>query len=110
LCFFFQAEDGIRDFHVTGVQTCALPILAQEAVRAPLLEAYLHDEPGLDPARIGNRLRLARRRPLLRGSQALGHGGELALAEAAEIGRASCRERVEDPADAASCKKKQQGR
>src|SRR5690606_6176572 len=25
--FFFQAEDGIRDFHVTGVQTCALPIL-----------------------------------------------------------------------------------
>src|SRR5690606_12826652 len=30
--FFFQAEDGIRDFHVTGVQTCALPILAQEIV------------------------------------------------------------------------------
>src|SRR5690606_39795020 len=27
-CFFFQAEDGIRDFHVTGVQTCALPILS----------------------------------------------------------------------------------
>src|SRR5690606_174166 len=26
LCLFFQAEDGIRDFHVTGVQTCALPI------------------------------------------------------------------------------------
>src|SRR5690606_21679936 len=25
---FFQAEDGIRDFHVTGVQTCALPIYA----------------------------------------------------------------------------------
>src|SRR5690606_41166777 len=25
--FFFQTEDGIRDFHVTGVQTCALPIL-----------------------------------------------------------------------------------
>src|SRR5690606_41103185 len=24
--FFFQAEDGIRDFHVTGVLTCALPI------------------------------------------------------------------------------------
>src|SRR5690606_39874771 len=24
--FFFQAEDGIRAFHVTGVQTCALPI------------------------------------------------------------------------------------
>src|SRR2546426_3898817 len=27
LCFFFQAEDGIRDYKVTGVQTCALPIL-----------------------------------------------------------------------------------
>src|SRR5690606_39693219 len=27
--FFFQAEDGIRDFHVTGVQTCALPIFPQ---------------------------------------------------------------------------------
>src|SRR5690606_39671963 len=25
--FFFQGEDGIRAFHVTGVQTCALPIL-----------------------------------------------------------------------------------
>src|SRR5439155_16602307 len=29
LFFFFQAEDGIRDGHVTGVQTCALPILLQ---------------------------------------------------------------------------------
>src|SRR5690606_39931595 len=29
LAFFFQAEDGIRAFHVTGVQTCALPIYAQ---------------------------------------------------------------------------------
>src|SRR6266850_6770820 len=26
ICFFFQAEDGIRDYKVTGVQTCALPI------------------------------------------------------------------------------------
>src|SRR5947208_14514888 len=26
MCFFFQAEDGIRDDLVTGVQTCALPI------------------------------------------------------------------------------------
>src|SRR5699024_11891195 len=33
--FFFQAEDGIRDRNVTGVQTCALPILtrAQNQVR-----------------------------------------------------------------------------
>src|SRR5687768_18193998 len=28
--FFFQAEDGIRDVAVTGVQTCALPILRHE--------------------------------------------------------------------------------
>src|SRR5438445_1427368 len=33
--FFFQAEDGIRDIGVTGVQTCALPIsLDREKVRA----------------------------------------------------------------------------
>src|SRR5688572_14576253 len=33
-CFFFQAEDGIRDLTVTGVQTCALPIsLRRGAVR-----------------------------------------------------------------------------
>src|SRR6266496_5220325 len=31
--FFFQAEDGIRDLYVTGVQTCALPISAVDAVR-----------------------------------------------------------------------------
>src|SRR5206468_7359292 len=36
-CFFFQAEDGIRDLIVTGVQTCALPILRsyQFAVSTP---------------------------------------------------------------------------
>src|SRR5205807_5037473 len=28
--FFFQAEDGIRDYKVTGVQTCALPIYSRE--------------------------------------------------------------------------------
>src|SRR5712692_10715829 len=31
MCFFFQAEDGIRDGTVTGVQTCALPILPHRA-------------------------------------------------------------------------------
>src|SRR5699024_11218790 len=30
--FFFQAEDGIRDRNVTGVQTCALPILLSEVI------------------------------------------------------------------------------
>src|SRR5437763_8358084 len=29
-CFFFQADDGIRDTSVTGVQTCALPISAPQ--------------------------------------------------------------------------------
>src|SRR5690606_7964809 len=48
LFFFFQAEDGIRDFHVTGVQTCALPILnilgnAQEGNFHLLRQAMLHD-------------------------------------------------------------------
>src|SRR5690606_40732514 len=36
--FFFQAEDGIRDFHVTGVQTCALPI-SPSAARTSWREA-----------------------------------------------------------------------
>src|SRR5271165_5801850 len=35
--FFFQAEDGIRDFHVTGVQTYALPI--SSATSGPSREA-----------------------------------------------------------------------
>src|SRR5439155_7053351 len=35
-CFFFQAEDGIRDGHVTGVQTCALPISSLPDSRAPI--------------------------------------------------------------------------
>src|SRR5690606_40078369 len=33
--FFFQAEDGIRDFHVTGVQTCALPICYHAEIDRP---------------------------------------------------------------------------
>src|SRR2546422_3677092 len=32
--FFFQAEDGIRDVAVTGVQTCALPILMESGDRS----------------------------------------------------------------------------
>src|SRR2546430_12425041 len=31
IVFFFQAEDGIRDLTVTGVQTCALPICTRKA-------------------------------------------------------------------------------
>src|SRR5207302_4358488 len=35
--FFFQAEDGIRDFHVTGVQTCALPISPSVLLSVPVV-------------------------------------------------------------------------
>src|SRR5690554_7977872 len=38
LCVFFQAEDGIRDGDVTGVQTCALPILAPSPYSSCLME------------------------------------------------------------------------
>src|SRR6266576_5150375 len=43
ILFFFQAEDGIRDLYVTGVQTCALPILppGRFAIQAPRFLANL---------------------------------------------------------------------
>src|SRR3712207_4319126 len=47
--FFFQAEDGIRDIGVTGVQTCALPIYKLGIIRA-LLRTY----PGLPFVLIGD--------------------------------------------------------
>src|SRR5215204_6499747 len=70
--FFFQAEDGIRDHCVTGVQTCALPISCGASVIRP-------------PANTGSKA----------GAQNFALGRvrmELTLAQ--EIGRASCRERV----------------
>src|SRR6266850_6025319 len=42
--FFFQAEDGIRDYKVTGVQTCALPISYEEKLPACLA---CHGEQGI---------------------------------------------------------------
>src|SRR5256885_4973626 len=39
--FLFQAEDGIRDYKVTGVQTCALPISVAESSIAPQKPALL---------------------------------------------------------------------
>src|SRR5690606_40060957 len=56
--FFFQAEDGIRALHVTGVQTCALPIFAGQAVAEDpgqghvRLEGSLARGVGLRPARL----------------------------------------------------------
>src|SRR2546427_11111380 len=42
--FFFQAEDGIRDLTVTGVQTCALPISQQVRTSADLLASATQSE------------------------------------------------------------------
>src|SRR2546426_12138425 len=55
--FFFQAEDGIRDYKVTGVQTCALPISRSRrpprrrggpSSREPVVEAQVRPHPGGD--------------------------------------------------------------
>src|SRR5690606_40682236 len=44
--FFFTAEDGIRDFHVTGVQTCALPIYQVARAFFPIrLARWNHQAP-----------------------------------------------------------------
>src|SRR5688500_19826752 len=45
--FFFQAEDGIRDYKVTGVQTCALPILKRAGATHLLVEANARELPNL---------------------------------------------------------------
>src|SRR5437660_6536054 len=58
--FFFQAEDGIRDGHVTGVQTCALPICDRGA-RARSGASRGSSLPGSAPGRRGS-LEAARRR------------------------------------------------
>src|SRR5207249_8410732 len=85
-CFFFQAEDGIRDRNVTGVQTCALPIsclLDADSTRrwSLILGCGLAIIAPLAANRLAP-LRLHLHVPLL-------------LLASAEIGRASCRERVE---------------
>src|SRR5476649_678480 len=56
LCFFFQAEDGIRGHCVTGVQTCALPIYADAICSAIAYAAFkeLRGEHGYVAARCGN--------------------------------------------------------
>src|SRR5258708_14497641 len=91
LClFFFQAEDGIRDDLVTGVQTCALPILTASITRQGFCHAGFC-QAGLlirrprgrgDPYRGIDRW--SRMVDALRQTKAFGY----------EIGRASCRERV----------------
>src|SRR5690606_40975172 len=67
---FFQAEDGIRDFHVTGVQTCALPILRSAEGSSPRQStAVVRDGQGSTRAERA-RGRTARRRPVGKGARA----------------------------------------
>src|SRR2546421_7818586 len=82
--FFFQAEDGIRDLIVTGVQTCALPI-SRSAFR--MIPASYQPQLPLD------------RLVLPVGAPGAGDRMELDVVivgagPAGQIGRASCRERV----------------
>src|SRR5215510_16176765 len=66
LSFFFQAEDGIRDGHVTGVQTCALPISLLKGSARPMSNAAcpgggcgggLLDAAGSEERRVGKECR-----------------------------------------------------
>src|SRR5439155_13832868 len=50
--FFFEAEDGIRDGHVTGVQTCALPISPRQIFPYPLSLGWKRQPLGFAPAKI----------------------------------------------------------
>src|SRR5690606_40756258 len=92
LIVFFQAEDGIRDFHVTRVQTCALPILVavdartgQVAWEVDTIEGDRHD-----PL---NRFSITMPPRIAKGKVFIGASG--AEYGVREIGRASCRERIE---------------
>src|SRR5690606_40634374 len=94
----FQAEDGIRDFHVTGVQTCALPIcfphpllvdLPFETDQSLVELAAQEAEPGLSGEE-----EFRSEFPAAFDGPARKRGGLEHLTELAEIGRASCRERV----------------
>src|SRR5690606_39535958 len=91
--FFFQAEDGIRDFHVTGVQTCALPILqtASEFLANRRLVDFVLTANGVDPETVTNDFMKQ-----VFASDLSDPESFVNLQD--EIGRASCRERVEDAA------------
>src|SRR5256885_10361110 len=89
LFFFFQAEDGIRDYKVTGVQTCALPI--SHARRWEKLQQNAMDN-AQALFRAGVLLAAGTDAPYPGDMQGEGLHHELELL--VEIGRASCRERV----------------
>src|SRR5256885_11034293 len=87
--FFFQAEDGIRDYKVTGVQTCALPIYAAGLQDAPELGVVVPGPVVLEDIHV---IGLETLQALL---DAAAHRGCIGPPELGrEIGRASCRERV----------------
>src|SRR5438270_9140109 len=86
--FFFQAEDGIRDLTVTGVQTCALPISVMLAPRAAAASR------SGDPRSSGGGGARRRHHRLYRqlvGAGQLRGSWHAAAARCREIGRASCR-------------------
>src|SRR5256886_9819658 len=63
--FFFQAEDGIRDLTVTGVQTCALPISPRRAAGWPSRRGAIAGSarargPPCEPCKIDGKLREAK--------------------------------------------------
>src|SRR2546430_5181800 len=61
--FFFQAEDGIRDLTVTGVQTCALPIFERQHLVGDRAHTPLLGQDKLTPGQLnGDDVGLARRR------------------------------------------------
>src|SRR5690606_39549092 len=93
LSFFFQAEDGIRDFHVTGVQTCALPIFADLERLFDLVKFVLELDANqlVRVAQLDERGKRDRRRDA-RGKHTQ-QRGEQEPSREAKIGRASCRER-----------------
>src|SRR5690349_23665648 len=93
--FFFQAGDGIRDLYVTGVQTCALPILDDRPVLSAREARTSSDAcrgPPPRPRRPSSSVLPPPSVAAQRSSAALA----LTLpASLPEIGRASCRERGE---------------
>src|SRR5262249_57321658 len=99
VCFFFQAEDGIRDWSVTGVQTCALPICLYhlEFQNTPACARAWQDHWcfGIPDGRDAHPSDV---RP--------GLAGASALWDIPQIGRASCRERVESSGGAGGLEKK----
>src|SRR5688572_31729271 len=86
--FFFQAEDGIRDLTVTGVQTCALPILAKG------LACAVHVNPDVVVRADREKLRQVLLNLLSNAVKFTDAGGRVTVDTAEQIGRASCRERV----------------